>query len=149
MIKTVEELLKLMEKQEVIIQFNKLIYENDYDGVDEGFIAKITSVRKEYNSNVYRIEFDMSDYLENNYEKAKPNYYDKDGKATLKWQDTNYYPKDNIDTLYLLETEELPFVIINGSSLFIEYTKEKNDNKTNLEYVEWLEEMILNMRKEK
>ena len=35
MIKTVEELLKLMEKQEVIIQFNKLIYENDYDGVDE------------------------------------------------------------------------------------------------------------------
>lgn len=99
------------------IEFNKEIErcENDFDPNQK---AKVIGVRIQNSDEVVQLQLDFSEFAEENKKFATYNYYDTNGSPALAYHETNSYPKDFKDTIYIdmdVEKYPLPFNIVKAS----------------------------------
>lgn len=92
------------------IRFNSLVDECEID-FDKGMQAKIISVKKcKHDETIFEILVDFSEFEEINKQFGQANYYDEEQKPRLFWWETNSYPKDKREKIYLdTRTEKYPF----------------------------------------
>jgi hypothetical protein len=74
-----------------VIRFNRNVEETEID-FDESMKARVVSYRI-VDYDVFQLTLDFSEFEEDNKRLMKHNYYDSNGKPTLRWCDTRYYPK--------------------------------------------------------
>lgn len=139
----IEEFIKLCKNKKPIIKMKGNIYEYAEESFDPEMIGKVIDVYME-DDDSYCLLVDMNGYEKHNKLVAVHNWEDDKGEFTLSWFDTKYYPKNGIEALYVPLNHNVPFEIINPSYLFSNYLKDKS-NKT---YVEFLEDIILDLRDE-
>jgi len=84
--------MKPEQLQGKVVQFNERCKREEVD-FDVGMKARIIGVQPAEN-NCFRVLFDFKEFEEANKLLAQPGYWDKDGKPTLRWHETNHYPKD-------------------------------------------------------
>lgn len=84
------------------VQFKAPIEENEV-GFEENMRAKVVEVSDEGDGCI-KVIFDFSKHEEYNKEFMSPDYYDKNCQPTLKWFETNHYPEDKREDVYLDET---------------------------------------------
>lgn len=98
-------------------------------------------------SDVCRIQFDFGAFDEHNKALEKPNYYDKNGEATLTAREAGEYEPQGV--VYFTPTDEMSpwFSLLPTASLalFTEYLKAKESGMA-LPYVGWLEAQVLVLR---
>lgn len=90
---TVEDFNTLVGK---IVTFSEKIEETECD-FDPGMKARVSGFDI-HDSDLVKVYFNFSEFLDHNRKFMKPNYYDKDGKPTLTWEQTSYFPKNFIKT---------------------------------------------------
>jgi hypothetical protein len=124
-----------------VVRFTKMIDTFECE-VDEGMLARAVSVRDEGDGTA-KVVFEVKEFEEINIPFMKPNYYDKDGNPTLRWIDTNFYPKDGIEKFYIETDGETPFEVIEDNVALNDY----RNSGSNLSYIQWLEEQYLKLSK--
>jgi hypothetical protein len=75
--------------------------ENTLEGPDSPMRCDIKNIQREENyddpdtgKKAYELFLDFSPYEEFNKSVAKPNFWDKEGKPTLTWFESNFYPRN-------------------------------------------------------
>lgn len=118
--------------------------------LDEGMKGNIISVRKERDSaDVVVLKIDMTDFVEYNDPLMKKNFYNNDGVPCLNAKQADWYPKDNIETVYI-DVEDFAkwfdryFDHIDNNALFQEW----RDTGMKIPYVNFLENIVIHMRSE-
>ena len=101
-----------------VIRFTKAA-ETDFEiDFDEGMMARVTAV-VEVGNGVVRVYCNFVEFEERNIRHAKPNYYDGDGVARLRWHETSLYPNNKETDVYLGIGEAVPFEIVDPLSIGI------------------------------
>jgi len=113
-INNIEEAQALVNR---VLVFNKKV-ENTETDFDVGMKALVTGVYLK--DDILHINLDFSKFEEYNKTLMQSTYWDKEGKPTLKWCETPYYPKDCKTTEYcaLYDDEQCPFDVEDTSPLF-------------------------------
>jgi hypothetical protein len=99
-----KELTDLVGK---VVMFNRRVLSTELD-FEEGMKTRIKSIRRddpEPDDNeftCYAITCDFSEFVAHNLGKELPCYFDSEGKPTLKWSETAYYPSDHVTTQYMV-----------------------------------------------
>lgn len=111
------------------------------ESVDPEMMGRVIKASVDEDCLVFRI--DLNPYQEHNQSVGKPNWYNQEGEAVLTYLESNFYPKDGVEVLYLPLDAEVPIELIEPNSLVGEYLQgDKEDS-----YVKWLENQILEYRK--
>lgn len=76
-----------------VIIFNLNVEKCEID-FDSGMKALVTGFAITDPGEVFKLDLDFSEFEESNKLLMQSNYYDKDGRPTLKWCETKFYPKD-------------------------------------------------------
>ena len=141
----VEDLyLNIKEGKRPIIKFNEGVYQWLVDSADPLMTARILNAEIT-DKELIKFSIDFKEFESYNRSVATFDWRDKEGKYTLTWFDSGYYPKDGKDDLYLpknLKVDEV-FEFIKDTTLFNEYLL--TNKKTS--YLEWLEDELLALRK--
>lgn len=124
-----------------IVRFTNKTEDIEAD-VDEGMLARAISATNEGDGTT-KVVFEVKEFESINIPLMKPNYYDKDGKPTLRWIDTNFYPKNGLEFFYIETDGEIPFELIDNNVAFEDYL----NSGTNLGYTQWLEEQYIAMKR--
>lgn len=122
------------EGERPVVKMGKDIKEFGMESFDPGIVGKVTRVNIECDDR-YCLVIDMSDYEEHNRSVALSNRRDSNGGHTACWLDTQYYPEDGREGLYIPIWGNIPFEIIHEETLFAMYL----EDKCNTGYVKWLE----------
>lgn len=109
------------DSQAVTIRFTDMIEKLDCDdSPDKNMIAKIINIEEDTDDDqTLHLVFDISGYEDHNRSVAAHNWIDEDGKPTLTWFETEWYPKDGICNVYVdgnLDSEIDLFDILTGCS---------------------------------
>lgn len=123
-----------------VVRFNKLIEETEID-FDNGMMTHLIEAIDK-NDGTVKVVFDFSEFEEHNIPFMKANYWDENNQPTLRWIDTNYYPKDKRVCFYIDTDQEIPFEVLNNNVAFNAYQQ----SGSKLSYVQWLEEQYLMKR---
>ena len=62
---------------------------------------------------MYQVFLDFSKYLDYNHRTYLPEYYDKNHNATLKFDESYFYPKNHIFSMYFME-DDRPFEVLSN-----------------------------------
>ena len=81
-----------------IVTFSEKIEETECD-FDPGMKARVSGVELK-DHDLIKVFFNFEEFLDHNRKFMKPNYYDKDGNTTLKWEETAFFPKNFISEDY-------------------------------------------------
>lgn len=116
------ELREIMnDGRAVTVRFTDMIEKLDCDdSPDKNMIAKIISIEEDSDDDqTLHLIFDISGYEDHNRSVAAHNWIDENGKPTLTWFDTQWYPKDGICNVYVngnMDSEIDLFDILPGCS---------------------------------
>lgn len=145
---TGEELLNLYNKGiHPIVKFKEPILDLELQFEPE-MLAKIVSIDKDNSSSgLYRISLDESEFKSFNKKLEKPICYNKEtNEYDLKWSEVQ--KRKDIEIIYLDEDEKTfeleNFEIIPDA--YSELVSEYLDCNSELSYIEWLQEKLLEMR---
>ncbi len=144
---TGKELYKLVENGEKIVcKTNKEIFEECLFG-DAGCIVEVYLTRDSLDDDCFRVILDGSKYIDHNHSVAKPDWYDDNHCATLKYFETKHYKGNEVDDLFVDISDRWDC----GLDLYFEspLKKEYYENTEGLSYVEWLEKQINDSRNPK
>lgn len=136
-----KDLIKMVDEglKPVVIFKNMEI--SDFDP-DDGMMGKVISYNIEFEGSV-KFDIDMTEFITNNKNYAKRDWYDKGGNATLTWFETTHYPKNNITDVWEMLDDELMFLSPKENThLYNEFAKQ---NKFST-YVDFLEDKVLSSR---
>lgn len=128
--------------KEPIVKFTEDICDFGDESFDPGMIGKIVGATKE-SENTYQFRVDLNDYVEHNKSVASNDWIDGNGKPTLTWFETKFYPQDGIEVMYLPIDREAPVEFIEKNSLFNEFIT----SNSKMNYTQWLEQELINLRK--
>lgn len=92
---TINDFNKLIGK---VVTFSNKIEETESD-FDPGMKARVSGVEV-HDKDLIKVFFNFSEFLDHNRKFMKPNYYDKNGKPTLIWEQTAFFPKNHISEDY-------------------------------------------------
>ena len=81
-----------------VVTFSNEIEETESD-FDPGMKARVSGVDI-HDHDLIKVFFNFEEFLDHNRKFMKPNYYDKDGNSTLKWEETAFFPKNFISEDY-------------------------------------------------
>jgi hypothetical protein len=111
--------------------------DRDIESMDEGMMAVIKSaIITPDDPESVRLVFDLNDFEVHNRSVAKATWFDADHNPTLTWFESNFYPEDGLDTLWVDLISDVPFEIVN------EKVQRYLASGSTLSYVEWLEQQI-------
>jgi len=100
----------------------------------------------EKESGLVEIVFDTTEFDDHNRILEQPNYYDKSGNATLTAREAGQYnPKESI---YFDSDDEISCFEVEDSSALLLF-KEFRKADTGLTYVQWLEAVVVALRKDR
>lgn len=135
------ELLELIKSgSRPVIKITEKTFDYIEDSFDVKMMGRIVGATIEYDA--VRFLVDMNDFDAHNRSVAEYNWFDKDGKATLTWFDTIFYPKDGKEVIYIPPDAEIPFEFVEDNTLLNEYIQSNSDSN----YTHWLEKLVLELR---
>lgn len=138
----VEQFVELVrEGVHPIVKCTTQISEVCEESLDPFMMGKIIGVSQEYEDS-YRFLMDLNGYEKHNESVAKRNWFNKDNEPKLTWMETNFYPEDGIEAVYIRINTEIPFEIIEQDSLFAEYISISSEKS----YIKWLETTVKELR---
>lgn len=126
-----------------LVEVNGVMKENSavvYGEICPGMRGRVISVLQK-EKDLFEISLSLEKFYDYNYIIDPGDYIVQgDGKKDLKkWQDTIYYPKDHIITVYTdFEIFEFKLLDESTNSLIEKFVSSKSP----LTYVQWLEEMV-------
>lgn len=126
-----------------VVEVNGVTKENFavvYGEICPGMRGKVISVIQKQ-EDLFEFFLNLEEFQDYNYQIDPGDYIVQgDGKKDLKkWQDTIYYPKDHIVTVYTdFEIFEFKLLDESTNSLIEKFV----NSKSPLTYVQWLEEMV-------
>lgn len=141
------DLVKMVKSgSKPIIKFTERI--SDIESADEGMMGRVISVSSpdvwERGTETVEFRIDMSEFLEHNRSVAQVGWRDSYGDPVLTWMDSDYYPKDNIETICEMLVDNFNdcdlsmFEVVNVSKYFEEFLAQ-NEIK---DYVRFLENKL-------
>lgn len=144
---TVKQIYELiLQGVKPIVQFSDNIADFDEESVDPNMRCKIIKASKEH-GNLIRFEIDLKGFEDYNKSVARANWFDENGEPRLTWFETDKYPKDGIDAIYIDIEADAPFILVKNES--IELFNQYLNSKSQLSYIEWLEETIIKIKEKK
>lgn len=121
-----------------LVKMSDNIEDFSFDALDPGFIGQVIEINPDGEGS-YRILLDFSNHEEHNRSVALYVWKGAGDEFNKCWMDTQWYPKDGIDSLYIPMGGEVPFEIVSSENeLFNEYLS----NKNGLTYTNWLEAQL-------
>lgn len=120
-----------------MIKMRDSICDYEEDSFDPLMTGVVIDVSVAYNDS-YRVLVDLKGFEEYNRSIALYNWRDNNKELTKCWLDTEYYPKDGLQSIYLPFDIEAPFEVISDNTLFADYLK----SECSVGYVEWLESHV-------
>ena len=76
-----------------VIQFNAEVEKTEID-FDCGMKARVVGYGITDPGELFKLDLDFSEFEQENKKLMQSNYYGKNGRPTLKWSETSYYPSD-------------------------------------------------------
>lgn len=144
----ISELYQLVQQgKKPVVVFGDKLSDHFDESVEPGMMGRIISVSDEYkDENVSSFNIDVESFRKHNESIAKPDWYDKDNNPTKTWFETNFYPKDGIETINLDDALHVDGLleITKEDSLLSEYAADETN--ATVSYVEWLENQIQSLR---
>lgn len=101
------------------VKFNQSIEEYEV-GFEDGMMATIHKIEFDDIYRVINIYFDFSKYEEFNKKLMTANYYDDNGKPSLRWDETSFYPKNKIESCFFDYEIEPPFEVTKSCAIIPE-----------------------------
>lgn len=98
----VSELYKLGRLIGTVVSINQEHADVHELNMDGGMLGRVTKITHEHDYIV--VTLNVREFEEYNKTKAQPNFFDKDGRPTLKWHETTFYPKDGREDVYIEES---------------------------------------------
>lgn len=125
------------------VEVNRVKKENSavvYGEICPEMRGKVISVSRKQDD-LFEIFLDLKEFYDFNYQLDPGDYIDPDGgkRVLKKWQDTRYYPKDHIISIFT-DFEIFEFKLLEKSTNHL--IEEFVSSKSPLTYVQWLEEMV-------
>lgn len=96
-------------------------YEIDFDA---GMLARVIDVEQDHgDGDVLKIVVDHSDFFDHNRRLMKANYYDKDGRPRLTWEESGLMNANGRETIYVMADSEKhlpPFIVVDEVPISVE-----------------------------
>jgi hypothetical protein len=127
-----------------------VVFTKDYERNEINFSPKMKAeivAFRVYKRDMFVLCFDFKKFEEHNKQFSVPKYNDINGKPTLHWHETKYYPSNGIENHYFISNEELPFYLEEDVIQDIEDCSDKEKIDYLLKEVEALKKEIEDLKK--
>lgn len=94
-----KEFHRIVLNHQPVVSFNAKVEREFETGFDEDMMARAVTSTDDGNGCI-KISFGFTQFESENKVLEKANWIDREGNATLKWSETNFYPKNKIEEIW-------------------------------------------------